>query len=177
MILNALARVQRKSGLLEEAVSTYEHIVRDYGGVVIPGGMPLGPSASLEICVLSRELEDFAKSLQTSFGLYRSLLRRDWNLERAEFDFFVQRVRSHIETFFSDLPPGLDLAKLRGEFQTLGAEEPELRKETERMIAFEQGAAPVLEAKTAGGLEASNPPFARLALDIGNLPYLVSIQR
>jgi len=177
MILNAVARVQRKSGLLKEAVSTYEHIVRGYGGVAIPGGMPLGPSASLEICVLSRELGDFAKSLQTSFGLYRSLLRRDWNLERAEFDFFVQRVRSHIEAFFSSPPPGLDLAKLRGEFQTLGAEELELRKETERMIAFEQGAAPVLEAKTAGGLEASNPPFARLALDIGNLPYLVSIQR
>jgi tetratricopeptide (TPR) repeat protein len=51
LILNALARVQRKSGLLKEALSTYEHIVRDYGGVVIPGGMPLGPSASLEICV------------------------------------------------------------------------------------------------------------------------------
>ena len=177
MILNAEARVQRKSGLLKEAVSTYEHIVRDYGGIAIPGGMPLGPSASLEICVLSRELEDFAKSLQTSFGLYRSLLRRDWNLERAEFDFFVQRVRSHIEAFFSDLPPGLDLAKLRGEFQTLGAEEAEQRKRTERMIVFEQGAAPALKAKIAGGPEASNPPFARLALDIGNLPYLVSIER
>jgi signal transduction histidine kinase len=177
LILNAVARIQKKSGLLKEAVSTYEHIVRDYGGVAIPGGMPLGPSASLEIGALSRELEDFAKSLQTSFGLYRSLLRRDWNLERAEFDFFVQRVRSHIEAFFSDLPPGLDLTKSRGEFQTLGAEEATQRKETERMIAFEQGAAPVLEAKTAGGLEASNPPFARLALDTGNLPYLVSIQR
>jgi signal transduction histidine kinase/tetratricopeptide (TPR) repeat protein len=177
MILNAIARVQRKSGLLKEAVSTYEHIVRDYGGVAIPGGMPLGPSASLEICVLSRELEDFARSLQTSFGLYRSLLRRDWNLERAEFDFFVQRVRSHIEAFFSDLPPGFDLAKLRGEFQTLGAEEAEQRKRTERMIVFEQGAIPALKAKIASDPETSNPPFARLARDIGNLPYLVSIER
>jgi signal transduction histidine kinase len=177
LILNALARVQRKSGLLKEAVSTYERIVRDYGGVVIPGGMPLGPSASLEICVLSREFEDFAKSLQTSSGLYRSLLRQDWNLEKAEFDFFVQRTRSHIEAFFLNPPPGIDLAKLRGEFQTLGAEEAKQRKETERMIVFEQGAATALEAKTASGTEASNPPFARLALEIGNLPYLVSIQR
>jgi signal transduction histidine kinase/tetratricopeptide (TPR) repeat protein len=177
MILNAVARVQKKSGLLQEAVSTYESIVRDYGGVVIPGGMPLGPSARLEICVLSRELEDFAKSLQTSFGLYRSLLRRDWNLERAEFDFFVQRVRSHIEAFFLSPPSDLDLQPFRSEFQDLGAEEAEQRKRTERMIVFEQGAAPALDAKIAGGQEASNPPFARLALDIGNLPYLVSIER
>ncbi|MCJ7488469.1 MAG: hypothetical protein MUQ25_20200, partial [Candidatus Aminicenantes bacterium] len=177
MILNALARVQRKSGLLKEAVSTYEHIVRDFGGVVIPGGMPLGPSASLEICVLSRELGDFAKSLQTSFELYRSLLRQGWKLERAEFDFFVQRTRSHMEAFFSSPPPGLDLQPFRSEFQDLGAEEAERRKRTERMIVFEQGAAPALEAKTTGGTEASKPPFARLALEIGNLPYLVSIQR
>ncbi len=177
MILNAVARVQRKSGLLKEAVSTYENIVREHGGVVILGGMPLGPSAALEICVLSRELEDFARSLQTSVGLYRSLLRRDWNLERAEFEFFVQRARSHIEAFFSSPPPGLDLQPFRSEFQDLGAEEAERRKRTERMIVFEQGAAPALEAKSTGGTEASNPPFARLALEIGNLPYLVSIER
>jgi signal transduction histidine kinase len=177
MILNAAARVQRKSGLLKEAISTYEDIVQDYGGVVISGGMPLGPSAALEICVLSRELKDFAKFLRTSVGLYRSLLRRDWDLERSEFEFFVERARSHIEAFFLSPPPGLDLQPFRSEFQNLGAEESEQRKRTERMIVFEQGAAPALEAKTAGGPEASNPPFARLALDIGNLSYLVSIER
>jgi signal transduction histidine kinase len=177
MIQNAMARVQRKSGLLKEAVSTYESIVREHGGVVIPGGMPLGPSAALEICVLFRELKDFAKSLQTSVGLYRSLLRRDWNLERAEFEFFVERARSLIEELLAGPPPGLDLQPIKSEFQDLGAEETAQRKRTERMIVFEQGAAPALEAKTTGGPEASNPPLARLALDIGNLPYLVSIER
>jgi signal transduction histidine kinase/tetratricopeptide (TPR) repeat protein len=177
MILNSVARVQKKSGLLKEAVSTYESIVREHGGVVIPGGMPLGPSAALEICVLSRELKDFARSFQTSVGLYRSLLRGEWNLESAEFEFFIERARSHIETFFSSPPPGLDLQPFRNEFQDLGAEEAGKRKRTERIIVFEQGAAPALEAKTAGGPEASNPPFARLALDIGNLPYLISIER
>lgn len=177
MILNAVARVQKKSGLLKEAVSTYENIVLEHGVVVIPGGMPLGPSAALEICVLSRELEDFAKSLQTSVGLYRSLLRQEWNLERTEFEFFIERARSHIEAFFLSPPPGLDLQPFRNEFQDLGAEEAGKRKRTERIIVFEQGAAPALEAKTAGGPEASNPPLARLALDIGNLPYLISIER
>ena len=177
MILNALARVQRKSGLLKEAVSTYENIVRDYGGIVISEGIPLGPSAGLEICILSRELKDFAKSLQTSFGLYRSLLRREWTLERAEFDFFVGHAKSLIQEFFSSRPPGLDLAPFRSEFQSLEAEEAEQRKRTERMIVFEQGAAPALEAKTRGGTEEPNRSFTRLALDVGSFSYLVSIQR
>jgi signal transduction histidine kinase len=177
MILNAVARVQKKSGLLKEAVSTYENIVLEHGVVVIPGGMPLGPSAALEICVLSRELEEFARSLQTSIELYRSLVTRKWPLEKAEFEFFAQRAKGLIEGFFSSPPPDLDLAPFRAEFQNLGAEETEQRKRTERMIVFEQGAAPALEAKTTGGPEASNPPLARLALDIGNLPYLISIKR
>jgi signal transduction histidine kinase len=177
MILNAVARVQKKSGLLEEAVSTYESIVRDYGGVVISEGIPLGPAAAQEICALSRELKDFTKSLQASFGLYRSLIRQEWTLERTEFEFFIERAKRSIDEDISGQTPGLDIPALRSEFQGLEAEEAEQRKRTERMIVFEQGAAPALEAKTAGGPEASNPPFARLALDIGNLPYLVSIER
>ena len=177
MILNAVARVQRKSGLLKEAVSTYENIVLKHGGAVIPGGMPLGPSAALEICGLSRELGDLAKSLQTSVGFYRSLLRPEWKLERAEYEFFIGRAKSNIETFFSSPPPGLDLTALRTEFQALRDEEAESRKRTDRMIVFQESAAPAMEAKTTGGPEAANPPLARLALDIGNLPYLVSIER
>ncbi len=175
LVLNAIARVQRKSGLLKEAVATYENIVRQHGGVIIPGGMPLGPSASLEICVLSREIGDFAESLQASLGLYRSLLGREWTLERAEFDFFVQRAKGLIQEFFSSQPPGLDLAPFRSEFQSLEAEEAEQRNKTERMIAFEQDAAPVLEAKLRGGTDETNRSFSRLTLDIGSHSYFVSI--
>jgi signal transduction histidine kinase/tetratricopeptide (TPR) repeat protein len=177
LILNAVARVQRKSGLIKEAVSTYENIVRDYGGMTISEGIPLGPSASLEICVLSRELKDFAKSLQTSFGLYRSLLRREWTLERAEFDFFVQRAKTLIEEVLAGQPPGIDLPAFQSEFQTLEAEEAEQRNKTERMIAFEEGAAPALEAKLRGGTDETNRNFSRLALDVRNHSYLVSISR
>jgi signal transduction histidine kinase len=179
LTLNAVARVQKKAGLLEEAVSTYERIVRDHGEVVISGGMPLGPSASLEICALSRDLKDVAKSLQTSVELYRSLLRREWILERAEFEFFAGRAKERIEAFVSSPPPGADLPALRTELKVLKDEEAESRKRTERMIVFEQGAAPALEAKmkVAGGEEASNPFFSRSTLNIGNASYFVSIER
>ena len=96
LVLNGIARVQKKSGLLKEAVSTYEEIVRGHSETIIPGGMPLGPSATLEICVLSRELGDLTKALQTSLGLYKSLLGREWTLERAEFDFFAERAKTLI---------------------------------------------------------------------------------
>jgi signal transduction histidine kinase/tetratricopeptide (TPR) repeat protein len=176
-ILNAIARVEKKLGLLQVAVSTYENIVQDYGGVVISEGIPLGPAAGLEICALSRELKDVAKSLRASLGLYRSLVRGEWLLEKSEFEFFVQRAKSLIDELFAGRPPDLDLPPLRTEFKDLGNEEADSRTKTERMIVFEQGAAPVLEARAAGGPDASNAPYVRLVLEIGNRPFLVSMQR
>jgi signal transduction histidine kinase len=168
---------QRKSGLLKEAVSTYEEIVRGHGGTIIPGGMPLGPSATLEICVLSRELKDFPKSLQTSLGLCKSLLAREWTLARAEFDFFAERTKAVIEEVLTGQPSGLDIPAFRSEFQALKTEEAEQRDKTERMIAFEEGAVPALEAKLQGGTDETNPSFSRLPLDIRNHSYFVSIAR
>jgi len=177
LILNAVARVQRKSGLIKEAVSTYENIVQEHGGIIIPGGMPLGPSAGLEICALTRELGDLAKSLQTSLGLYKSLFGREWTLERAEFDFFTQRAKTLIEEVLAGQPRGLDLAAFQSKLRTLEAEEAEQRNKTERMIAFEEGAAPALEAKLRGGTDEPNRPFSRLAFEVRNHSYLSSIMR
>jgi signal transduction histidine kinase len=176
-ILNAMARVQKKSGLLKDAISTYENIARDCGGVIIPGGLPLGPSASMEIGVLSRELGNLVGSLRTSLGLYRSLLNREWTLERAEFDFFAERAKAQIQEVFSSRPGDIDIASLQREFEVLQAGEAEQRKKTERMIAFEQGAPPVLEAKTRGGKQDPDRPFTRLAFELGSNSYLVSLRK
>jgi signal transduction histidine kinase len=176
-ILNAVARVQRKSSLLTEAVSTYEDIVQDYGGVVISEGIPLGPSASLEICVLSQELKDVAKSLRGSFGLYRSLVRREWLLERAEFEFFIERAKSLIDEYISGQTPGLDLPALRSEFQGLRAEEAEQRTQTERAIAFQESAVPALEARISAGPGELDRSTVRMPLRIGRYSFLVSMPR
>lgn len=177
MILNAVARVQRKSARLSHAVATYESIVRKCGDVISPEGIPLGPAARLELSSLYLEIDDSTRSLQSSFELYRSLVHREWSLEKAEFEFFVQRAKGRIEEFFASPQRGLDLAPFRAEFQNLGAAETEQRKRTERMIVFQDGAAAVLEAKTSGGTDELNRSFVRLALDIGKYSYLVSMRK
>ena len=177
LVLNAIARVQRKSGLLQEAVSTYEEIVRGHGGIIIPGGMPLGPSVVLEISALSRELKDFPKSLQTSLRLYKSLLGRELTLERAEFDFFVERAKTLTEEVLAGQPAGLDVAAYQSKLKTLEAEETEQRNRTERIIAFEEGAGPALEPKLGVGPDETNASFSRLPLDIRKHSYFVSIAR
>ena len=179
LILNAVARIQKKSGLSREAASTYERILRDHSGVVIAGGMPLGPSAALEIGTLAWKLGDPARSFQTSVELYRSLLRGEWDLEKAEFEFFIERAKRPLETFLSSPQPSPDLATLKPELQALLDKEAATIKRTERILLFQENAAPILEAKirAGGGAEASRPLFSRLTLDIGNDSYLVAVEK
>jgi len=177
MTLNAVARVQRKSSLLSEAVATYESIVRKYGAVILPEGIPLGPAAGLELCSLYGELGDSTRSLKTSFELYRSLIHWEWPLEKAEFEFFVQRAKNLIEEFFSSPPPGLDLPALRSEFQGLRAEEAEQRTQTERAIVFQESAVPALEARISAGPGELDRSTVRMPLRIGRYSFLVSMPR
>ena len=176
-ILNALARVQKKSGLLSEAVSTYEGVLREHGRAVIPGGMPLGPSAALEIGLLSRELGDSARSLRASMELYRALIRPEWTLEKSEFEFFVGRAKGLIQELLADGTAGLDLEQLRTEFDGLAGKEAEAQGRTERALRFQIGAAPALRAKIAAsaGQAGQGPPSVRLTLETGGLSYDVSV--
>jgi len=177
MILNALARIQKKSGLLQEALSTYERISRGHSRTVIPGGMPLGPSAALEICQLYRRLGNIQGSLATGFGLYRSLLRREWDVEKAEFEFFVERAKDHIGTLLSAPPAGLDVQASQTEFRALKEKEAEARKRTERALLFQQSAGPQLRAGLSKVPDTPIPPFSRQVLDIENDSFLASIER
>jgi signal transduction histidine kinase/tetratricopeptide (TPR) repeat protein len=174
-VLNAMARVQKKSGLLREAISTYEAIARDHADIVLSEGMPLGPSAALEACLLSRDAGDIPKALKASFELYRSLIRPRWVLEKAEYRFFLDRAAGLIGELLAGAPPdGPDIAGLRKELQALEAEEGGSRARTERLIVFREGAAPALAVKSMA-VEGRDGEFKRLALNIGSFAYFVSV--
>jgi signal transduction histidine kinase len=179
VVLNAIARVQKKAGRLREARATYERIVRDLGDAVLPGGLPLGPSAALEICALDRDLGDVPAAAREAVETYRSLVRSRWILERSEFELFIQSTRNSLEELLRGPTADLDPAPIRAEFQALGEEERERRAATERMLLFKSSAAPAQREKTGAppGEEESGPEFLRQAIEAGGGHYLVSMER
>jgi len=174
-LLNAVARVQKKYALLQDAISTYEKIAADFGQVTISDGIPLGLTARLELGSLLRETGDDSNALKSFVDLYRSLVRRDWALEKAPYEFYARRVKDSISAIFLQHSPGLQLQPFQSDFQNLEEEEREQRDRTERILAFEENAAPDLEAKISRTAAEGGDSVARLTLDIGKHSYLVSI--
>ncbi len=174
-LLNAVARIQKKAGLFKDAISTYERIANNFGQVVISDGIPLGLAARLELSSLFRTASDYSRSLESLMSLYEALLRRQWILEKARFEFFTRRVKDSIGEFFSKPPPGFELQSYAIAFQNLEKEEREKRDYTDRFLAFQENAAADLEAKISGAAADPGRSAIRLSLDIGKYSYIISI--
>jgi signal transduction histidine kinase len=176
-LLNAVARVQKKSALFKDAISTYERIVSDFGRVVISDGIPLELAARLELGSLFLAVNDYSSSLESLVDLYSSLVHREWTLEKAQFEFFTRRAKDSLGEIFSKPASDLQLQPYKSAFQNLEEEEREQRDYTERLLAFKEKAGSDLEAKISGTGAESGIPAMRLTLNIGKYSYLVSILR
>jgi signal transduction histidine kinase len=174
-LLNSVARVQKKSALTNDAISTYKRIAADFSQVTISGGIPLGLAARLELSSLFRETGDDSSALASLMDAYKSLVHREWTLEKAQFELFAGRVKDSISEILSNPPPDLDLQPSQKGFLRLEEEEKEQRSRTERSLAFEEKAAADLEAKISALGDQSGLSASRLTLDIGRHSYLVSI--
>jgi signal transduction histidine kinase len=173
-MLLSVARVEKKSGFLQEAAATYETISRDYGSVVISDGIPLGLASRLERATIFKELDNDAGAVSVLLGLYRLLLQPEWVLEKTKFDYFQVRIMEALKEILDNAPSAPDLDSLKQDLENLESEEKGKREKTERAIAFQAGAAPALATKLAGNKEEKS---LRLTMEVNGYSYLASIPR
>jgi signal transduction histidine kinase/tetratricopeptide (TPR) repeat protein len=172
-LLNAMARVQKKSELFQDAIRSYEILAQNYSEVRVADGIPLGLAARLELGSLFLAGRDSSSSIKTFVDLYRSLIRREWTLEKAQYVFFARNIENSIDDTFSKGPLDSKLQSYKNTFQALAEEEKKQRERTERLLSFQESAAE-LEARIARDLSESGS-VKRLSLDLGKHYYLVSL--
>ncbi len=172
---NAMARVQKKSGLYQEAMKSYESIARDFSQVRIADGIPLGLAARFELGSLFLATHGVSDSMKTFMDLFRALLNREWPLEEAPYDFFMKGIKNSIDESFSKTPQDPQLQSYKEIFQALDQEEKKERRLTERLLAFQKSAGLELESKISGDSEMPTGSVKRFALELAKLEYLISL--
>ncbi|MHC4631653.1 MAG: hypothetical protein ACYS9C_10345, partial [Planctomycetota bacterium] len=88
--LNAIARVQRKSNLLADAIESYKTISQDYNNIRLGSGMSSGLIAQLELGALFFAIDDVGSAVQTFIRLYQDLIHAEWTLEKSQYEYFAQ---------------------------------------------------------------------------------------
>jgi signal transduction histidine kinase len=174
-LLNAIGRVQKKSTLFRDAEKTYKAIARDYDNIQTAGGVPLGLAARSEISSLSRTIGDTFTAIKTCIDLYKDLVDRKWELERAQYDFFSSNIKESIDGILSHAPISESVQQYNSLFSKLKAEEGDQRRITEKLLTFKENAEADLKAKVIVNAEERQNPVRRFTLESGEYEYFVSL--
>jgi signal transduction histidine kinase len=169
-ILNAIARVQKKLKLDDEALETYDLIGKDYPLVLIQNKIPLGAVALMEKSLLYMKQGDTIPALQTIHLLLTQMQEPIWELGYSHYANFV----SNIEEIISRCERSKDeetirwLQRIQSSKYSLSSSE----KHTEYLLAFLENSNVILDDFEAGG---SRNDFRRYKTSINGRSYLFSI--
>ncbi|MFC1475607.1 ATP-binding protein [Candidatus Zixiibacteriota bacterium] len=91
-LLLRIGRTAKKAARYREAAETFERLVRDYDQITLPGGLPAGLVARLELATLLLEKSEVDTAGSILLNTYRDLSNRKWNVSRSQFEFATARV-------------------------------------------------------------------------------------
>jgi len=108
-LLMRLARLYSRMGAPQRAEATLETIAERHGDNRLPGGMPAGLAARLQIAGIGLRARDSVEAGDELVQLYRDLLSGAWILERSQFRFARNRIESQAaELANSDVQRAID---------------------------------------------------------------------
>jgi signal transduction histidine kinase len=85
MILNGIARNQKKQGEYHQAAETYMRIIHDLPESRTASGLPLVIPAEIQIVECYNSAGDFREGLTHAIRIYQKLLDMSWNLTEDQF--------------------------------------------------------------------------------------------
>ncbi|GAF72755.1 unnamed protein product, partial [marine sediment metagenome] len=98
LVLNRLARCYMKSGNFNQALNTYNEILKEYSNEMSSDGVPLGIIAFFQIGSITQKIEP-EKAGQIILEFYNRLVGSKWSLDKSQFQFYRSIINKMGETW------------------------------------------------------------------------------
>lgn len=147
-ILNAIARVNKKLELYDEAIETYTTILDDYSDVFIQNKIPLGAVALLEKSSLLLEANDTIAALNWILLLMNQLTQPAWGLEYSHYANLLLKAEGIV--FNCEGSRNEDTDRILKEIKIIRDTISRAQKYTENLLAFAANSKVVLGNKRPG---------------------------
>jgi len=103
-VLNHLARVQKKAGMIGSAIHTYKRIIDQYFSSLTSAGLPLALTAGMQIVDCERISGHQNKALNGALTVYERILEGEWVLTETRFLTYAEMARETIEELLDEMP-------------------------------------------------------------------------
>ncbi len=104
MMLNHLARVQKKSGKIAEAIQTYERIIGERFSSLTSNRLPIPLTANIQIIDCERISGRKSQALEKALSLYNSILGGEWCLTQNQYLMYAEMTEQVIQELLSERP-------------------------------------------------------------------------
>jgi signal transduction histidine kinase len=168
-ILNAVARIQKKLNLDDEAIKTYDQIWNRYREVYIQNIIPLGAVALLENSRLYLHENDTIDALRSAHLLLYEIQKCTWELGYSNFLNFMSGINEVISRCSSC--SGEEYALWQQKISTVRDSMVPIESRTKYLISFLENA----EGRTLLVTPSSEGVILRKQIQINGTPYLVSL--
>jgi len=102
VILNRLARAQKKSGKIVSAIRTYERIVEVYPSSLTSTRLPLAITAEIQMIDCERILGRASQALDRTISLYESIVGGEWTLNKDQYMMYAEMAEQIGQDLFNE---------------------------------------------------------------------------
>ena len=135
--LNAIARVQKKLNLTEDALQTYRQIKDKFIRIRSSTGFPLGIVSSLEMAELYSTDRQTVSAAEILTELYKDVVNKEWALERSQYVFISNRITTSLSEMFKDTASNEKIDPFKDAFEKIQNSERRQKILTERLLLFQ----------------------------------------
>lgn len=93
-LLMRIARVSSRAGNFPQALEAFRVVSKQHNQSILPGGLPGGLAAQLELIALALRISDTAGAAEMMHELYEDLLASTWSLNKAQFGLARNKLES-----------------------------------------------------------------------------------
>ena len=169
VILNAIARVQKKLKLKDDAIGTYELIWKNYPQVLLQNKIPLGAVALLEESLLHMQKMDTVAALKTVYLLMSQFQAPMWEIGYSNYANFLSKIRGI--TLLCENSRDEETGNLLQRIHTIQDSLTVLSYRTEYLLTFLENSALVLGNKGPDRKDQQE----RFNTQINGMPYFLSL--
>lgn len=172
--LNSIARVQKKMSEWKGAIDSYQRLMVEFSDVKSENNMPWGLVAGVELGSTYLLNHDTLKAVQTQLHVYEKLIQNEWKLEKSQFHFFANLIRTNLQQVFSVELKEPSFRNYENDFKMKIRAEFQLRGFIEYLSLFQQDA-PNIFADEEIVNQLAGTGKIRSSVNIHEKEYLVSV--
>ncbi len=136
-ILTAIARVQQKAHLFQDAIQSYQQLQTNFNNIISSCGVPLGLAAQNELGFIYLTIRDTLSAIQTYLSTFNDLSHGFWSFDEIQYQFWSRSLQDSLNKIVAKINLIPPYSSYLNKYQNIQTHASLQEKNTLRLLKFQ----------------------------------------